>query len=153
MSSFDCLPLAAVVNNTYLCMHGGISPEMQQIEDINKIERFMEIPEQGMLCDIMWSDPLSDEAASRFDFQDNPERACSYKYGLKPTKNLLDAQDFTLLVRAHQVQMQGYKMHNWDKSQDIPTVITIFSAPNYCDCYNNKAAIIKIDVSKKLNGL
>ena len=68
MSSFDCLPLAAVVNNTYLCMHGGISPEMQQIEDINKIERFMEIPEQGMLCDIMWADPLSDEAASRFDF-------------------------------------------------------------------------------------
>ena len=42
--------------------------------------------------------------------------------------------------------MQGYKMHNWDKAQDIPTVITIFSAPNYCDCYNNKAAIIKIDV-------
>jgi serine/threonine-protein phosphatase 2B catalytic subunit len=43
--------------------------------------------------------------------------------------------------------MQGYKMHVWDKTLEIPTVITIFSAPNYCDCYNNKAAIIKVDVS------
>ncbi|CDW72256.1 serine threonine-protein phosphatase [Stylonychia lemnae] len=143
--AFDTLPLAAVVNGTYLCMHGGISPLMNTIEDLNKVDRFQEIPEQGILCDILWSDPIQDELASKFDFQENPERACSFKYGLKPTKRILEQSDFTLLVRAHQVQMQGYKMHTWDQSQDIPTVITIFSAPNYCDCYNNKAAIIKID--------
>ena len=54
-----------------------------------------------MLCDIVWSDPLADEFAPKVDFQENPERACSFKYGLKPTKKLLEAQDFTLLVRAH----------------------------------------------------
>jgi len=88
---------------------------------------------------------VADEFANKYDFQENPERACSFKYGLKPIKRLLEQNDFTLLVRAHQVQMPGYKFHQWDATNDIPTVITIFSAPNYCDCYNNKAAIIQID--------
>lgn len=89
---------------------------MSSIEDLNKLDRFQEIPEQGLICDLLWSDPIADDFAAKYDFQDNPERACSFKYGLKPTKRLLESNDFTLLVRAHQVQMQGYKMHNWDKT-------------------------------------
>ena len=76
---------------------------------------------------------------------ENPERHCSIKYGLAPTKKLLDDNDLTLVIRAHQVQVQGYKIHYWEKPQQLPSVITIFSAPNYCDVYKNKGAVIKIE--------
>lgn len=93
----------------------------------------------------MWSDPIEDDIADKFDFMDNPERQCSIKYGLAPTKKLLDENDLTLVIRAHQVQVQGYKIHYWEKPQQLPSVITIFSAPNYCDVYKNKGAVIKIE--------
>lgn len=127
-------------------MHGGVSPLMKSLDCVNEINRFIEIPIEGMICDIVWADPLEDDAALKFDFSENPERACSYKYGLNPAKKLLDDNDLTLLIRGHQVQVQGYKMHYWESPQSLPTVITIFSAPNYCDCYKNKAAVIKLEV-------
>lgn len=115
MLCFDTMPLVAVVNQQYLCMHGGVSPLMKTLESVNDVSRFSEIPLEGMLCDIVWADPIDDEVADRYDFMENPERACSYKYGLTPAKKLLDDNDLTLLVRAHQVQVQGYKMHYWEK--------------------------------------
>ena len=57
----------------------------------------------------------------------------------------MDDNDLTLVIRAHQVQVQGYKIHYWEKPQQLPSVITIFSAPNYCDVYKNKGAVIKIE--------
>ena len=82
MDCFDTMPLIAVVNQQYLCMHGGISPQMKSIESVNDINRFTEIPLEGLLCDIVWSDPLDDDTAPKYDYRENPERACSYKYGL-----------------------------------------------------------------------
>ena len=61
MESFDSMPIAAVVNSDYLCMHGGISPELAEISDIDTINRFIEPPLKGHLCDILWSDPSSDK--------------------------------------------------------------------------------------------
>jgi hypothetical protein len=55
------------------------------------------------MCDILWSDPLDDDLAGKYDFLENPERSCAYKFGLKPTKKLLDDNDLTLVIRAHQV--------------------------------------------------
>ena len=126
-------------------MHGGVSPLMKTLDNVNEVNRFSEIPLEGLVCDIVWADPIDDEIADKYEFMENPERACSFKYGLNPAKKLLDDNDLTLLVRAHQVQVQGYKMHYWEKPQSLPTVITIFSAPNYCDCYKNKAAVIKLE--------
>ena len=49
-----------------------------------------------------------------------------------------------MLIRAHQVQMEGYKFHNWEGDEEAPLAVTLFSAPNYCDVYNNKGAIIRV---------
>jgi serine/threonine-protein phosphatase 2B catalytic subunit len=49
------------------------------------------------------------------------------------------------IIRAHQVQIDGYKMHRWGGNQAFPSVITVFSAPNYCGSYNNKGAVIVIE--------
>lgn len=74
MQTFDTMPLVAVVNQTYLCMHGGVSPYMKTIEDVNNVNRFQEIPLEGLICDLVWSDPIDDEIADKYDFVDNPER-------------------------------------------------------------------------------
>jgi serine/threonine-protein phosphatase 2B catalytic subunit len=66
-------------------------------------------------------------------------------FGKKPAKKLLDNNNLMTIVRAHQVQIDGYKMHRWDGSSSFPYVITIFSAPNYCDYYSNKASVLILE--------
>ena len=61
MRSFDALPLAALLNEQFLCVHGGISPELQTIDDIQSIDRFREPPSSGPMCDLLWADPLEDD--------------------------------------------------------------------------------------------
>jgi len=60
LECFETLPLAAVVNNDYLCMHGGISPHLNDYGEINDINRFQEPPLSGLLCDLLWADPVDD---------------------------------------------------------------------------------------------
>lgn len=71
MDLFDCMPLAAVVDGKYLAMHGGISPHLKLVGEINKINRFQEVPLEGLFCDLLWSDPLSDEKAATNDYIEN----------------------------------------------------------------------------------
>ena len=80
MKSFDCLPLAAVLNKQYLCIHGGLSPEIHTINDIRKIDRFREPPPFGPMCDLLWADPAEDFGNERSNdfFVDNSTRGCSY---------------------------------------------------------------------------
>jgi serine/threonine-protein phosphatase 2B catalytic subunit len=101
METFDALPLIAIVNSSYICCHGGISPSFKSLEDVNAINRFQEIPVEGLACDLVWSDPIEDENALKVGFAENTDRACSFKYGLEPVKKILDDNDFTLLIRAH----------------------------------------------------
>lgn len=142
MEAFDSMPLAAVVNDRYLAIHGGISPDLKKLSQISKLDRFSEPPIKGLFCDLLWSDPMGDDEANEYDFTDNKERECSYLFGKKPTKKLLDNHNLMSVVRAHQVQIDGYKMHRWDGESSFPYVITLFSAPNYCDYYSNKAAVL-----------
>ena len=145
MECFDSMPISAIVDGKYLAMHGGISPELTKLDQIDKINRFSEVPLDGLFCDLLWSDPLADEIANSKDFIDNEERECSYLFGKKPAKKLLDQNNLMSILRGHQVQIEGYKMHRWDGPASFPYVITIFSAPNYCGYYENKASVLIID--------
>lgn len=64
---FDCMSLAAVINRKFFVVHGGISPELKEIQHINKINRFREIPKQGLFCDMLWSDPVGNETGKTTD--------------------------------------------------------------------------------------
>jgi serine/threonine-protein phosphatase 2B catalytic subunit len=145
MEVFDSMPLACIVDGKYFGMHGGISPELSKVDQIDRINRFQEVPLDGLFCDLLWSDPMADEQATQKDYIDNEERECSYLFGKKPAKKLLDSNNLMTIVRGHQVQIEGYKMHRWDGPQSFPYVITIFSAPNYCGYYENKASVLIID--------
>lgn len=75
------MPLVAVVSESYICMHGGISPELKTIQDISSFSRFSDIPEEGLMTDILWSDPMDDKDAPKASFEKNKDRDCSVKYG------------------------------------------------------------------------
>ncbi|KAK0182178.1 hypothetical protein PV327_000340 [Microctonus hyperodae] len=82
MDAFDCLPLAALMNQQFLCVHGGLSPEIHHLEDIRKLDRFKEPPAFGPMCDLLWSDPLEDfgNEKNAEHFSHNSVRGCSYFY-------------------------------------------------------------------------
>lgn len=69
---------------------------------------------------------------------------------MEAVSKFLERNKLISIIRGHEAQIDGYKMHRWDGGQDFPMVITIFSAPNYCDVYNNKGAVIKFKVSQLL---
>jgi len=144
MDSFDLLPLACVVNGKFLALHGGISPDLRTLDDINAVDRFKEPPKQGLFCDLLWADPVDNEHGNCEDtFKNNDVRGCSYFYGGEAVHNFLANNNLLSLIRAHEAQVDGYKMHDWEGNFGFPSVITVFSAPNYCDVYNNKGAVIK----------
>ena len=145
MDSFDNIPLSAIVNGKFIAVHGGISPELNKVEQINKINRFQEPPKDGLLCDLLWADPVdNDEGKTHGEYVFNEVRGCSWTYGADAANNFLDRNSLLTIIRAHEAQIEGFKMHKWN-STDFPLVITIFSAPNYCDTYNNKGAVIKFN--------
>ena len=148
IDSFEALPIAADVHGDYLCMHGGISPDLKLKSDIDNINRFIEPPLFGFLCDLLWSDPMDDKEARKMKFSKNTQRECSVKFGLDPVKQVLKDNNFISIIRAHQVQPDGYKMHRWGGNTAFPSVITVFSAPNYCNEYHNKGAVILIENDK-----
>lgn len=147
MDAFDCLPLAALMNQQFLCVHGGLSPEIQELDDIRKLDRFKEPPAFGPMCDLLWSDPLEDfgnEKNSDF-YSHNTVRGCSYFYSYKACCDFLQNNKLLSIIRAHEAQDAGYRMYRKSSTTGFPSLITIFSAPNYLDVYNNKAAVLKYE--------
>ncbi|EZG59027.1 serine/threonine-protein phosphatase, partial [Gregarina niphandrodes] len=118
------------------------------LDAIVSCNRFQEPPRSGLFCDLLWADPADEERTGddqQQTFYPNDVRGCSYFFTFAAAKQFLDKNDLLSIIRAHEAQLDGYKMHKADKVTHFPTVITIFSAPNYCDCYNNKGAILKFD--------
>ncbi|MBN3283149.1 PP2BA phosphatase, partial [Polyodon spathula] len=181
MDAFDCLPLAALMNQQFLCVHGGLSPEINTLDDIRKLDRFKEPPAYGPMCDLLWSDPLEDfgNEKTQEHFTHNTVRGCSYFYsGLwwhthtyfiyiyiciyiyiyiyiisfffffssyPAVCDFLQHNNLLSVIRAHEAQDAGYRMYRKSQTTGFPALITIFSAPNYLDVYNNKAAVLKYE--------
>ena len=147
MESFDALPLAALMNGQFLCVHGGLSPEIQTLDDIRSIDRFKEPPAYGTMCDLLWSDPHEDYGNERISdhYVQNSVRGCSYFYTYNAIVDFLTKNNLLSIIRAHEAQDNGYRMYRKNPSTGFPSLITIFSAPNYLDMYNNKAAVLKYE--------
>lgn len=103
MEAFDSMPIAAVVGDKYLAVHGGISPSLNVIQQIDtEINRFQEVPFEGLFCDIVWSDPVADEECSLIeDFSSNTDRDCSVYFGQKAVKKVLEKNDLRSILRGH----------------------------------------------------
>ncbi|XP_061490608.1 serine/threonine-protein phosphatase 2B catalytic subunit beta isoform isoform X6 [Rhineura floridana] len=147
MEAFDCLPLAALLNQQFLCVHGGLSPEINTIDDIRRLDRFKEPPAFGPMCDLLWSDPSEDfgNEKSQEHFSHNTVRGCSYFYSYPAVCEFLQNNNLLSVIRAHEAQDAGYRMYRKSQTTGFPSLITIFSAPNYLDVYNNKAAVLKYE--------
>eukprot|EP01100_Stratorugosa_tubuloviscum_P012757 TRINITY_DN615_c0_g2_i1.p1 TRINITY_DN615_c0_g2~~TRINITY_DN615_c0_g2_i1.p1 ORF type:complete len:714 (-),score=361.37 TRINITY_DN615_c0_g2_i1:123-2264(-) len=161
IGSFEKLPIAAVVQTQslgkILCLHGGIGPDVRSIEQISNLNRFQEIPEFGALCDLMWADPADERATAGYPqakleqwrqqtFFNNKARGISYHFFYKAAIEFLQANNLSMIVRGHEVQRYGFEEHKFKLNKlELPLVITIFSAPNYCGMYENQAAVMVLN--------
>lgn len=126
IDTFNCLPIASIVAGKIFCVHGGLSPSLSHMDDIRGIARPTDVPDYGLLNDLLWSDPADMEE----DWEPN-ERGVSYCFGKKVIMNFLQRHDFDLVCRAHMVVEDGYEFY-----QDR-ILVTVFSAPNvsFDACY------------------
>ncbi|SCZ90101.1 BZ3500_MvSof-1268-A1-R1_Chr9g10709 [Microbotryum saponariae] len=147
MESFCTLPLAAVMNKQFLCIHGGLSPELNTLDDLRTVNRFREPPTHGLMCDLLWADPLEEFGNEKNSdgFVHNHVRGCSYFFTYTAACQFLERNGLLAIIRAHEAQDAGYRMYRKTKTTGFPSVMTIFSAPNYLDVYNNKAAVLKYE--------
>ncbi|KAJ7210631.1 serine/threonine specific protein phosphatase Sit4 [Mycena haematopus] len=130
---FDFLPPTALIDNQIFCLHGGLSPSIDTLDDVRCIDRVQEVPHEGPMCDLLWSDP--DE---RCGWGISP-RGAGYTWGQDISEAFNHSNALVLIARAHQLVMEGY---NWTHDRNV---VTIFSAPNYCYRSGNQAAIMEID--------
>lgn len=96
------------------------------------IDRFGEPPSEGLFCDVLWSDPEPFPSLAQ-PYRNKDARGCSFFYTSEAVSQFLKANDLTCLIRAHEVQLEGYKMGPVSKDSNLPCYITVFSAPNYWD--------------------
>ena len=131
---FNCMPICGLIDGKILCMHGGISPELYDLKVIHNVKRPQDVPEFGLMCDLLWSDPepeLRGWAES--------ERGVSYVFGYEVIEEFNRHHNIDLIVRAHQVVEDGYEFHA------NRSLVTIFSAPNYCGEFDNAGGLMQID--------
>ena len=133
-NTFNCLPCTAVIDDKIICMHGGLSPELSQMEQIANIARPCDVPDTGLLCDILWADP--DPSITGWNEND---RGVSFTFGGDVVRQFLRRHDLDLVVRAHQVVEDGYEFFAGRE------LVTVFSAPNYCGEFDNAGAMMTVD--------
>lgn len=134
VDTYDCMPLAALVGGRIFCVHGGLSPSLKSFDDILAIKRPCEIPEEGLICDLLWSDP--DEKVLGFSGND---RGVSVTFGADVVRSFCFRMGIDVICRAHQVVEDGYEF--FARRQ----LVTVFSAPNYCGMFDNAGAVMVVN--------
>ncbi|KAL0237394.1 hypothetical protein PCE1_000791 [Barthelona sp. PCE] len=126
---FFAMPLCAVVNDTYFCVHGGLPVTTTDMSDLESIDRFHEVPSDGPFAQLMWADP------SKTVERGPSERGPGFSvFGKGIIDSFLADNDLEYVIRAHQVFQEG---HEWFHDK----LLSIFSAPNYMGSQNNAACV------------
>ncbi|TFJ81575.1 hypothetical protein NSK_006826 [Nannochloropsis salina CCMP1776] len=133
---FNCLPVAAIVDGKIFCMHGGLSPELHHMDQIRRLPRPTDVPDTGLLCDLLWADP--DKEINGWG---ENERGVSFTFGEDIVRSFLKRHDLDLICRAHQVVEDGYEFFAQRQ------LVTLFSAPNYCGEFDNAGAMMSVDAT------
>ncbi|KAK4085674.1 uncharacterized protein Triagg1_664 [Trichoderma aggressivum f. europaeum] len=131
---FDFLTLSVVIDNQIFCVHGGLSPSIHSIDQIKIIDRFREIPHEGPMADLVWSDPDPD----RDEFSLSP-RGAGYTFGAQVVKKFLAVNNMSHILRAHQLCQEGFQVLYDDR------LSTVWSAPNYCYRCGNMASVLEVN--------
>lgn len=134
---FNCLPVAAVIADKIFCMHGGLSPELKNFDQVRKLARPTGVPDTGLLCDLLWADPENIVGWGESD------RGVSYIFGPDIVDTFCKRFEIDLICRAHQVVEDGYEFFAGRR------LVTIFSAPNYCGEFDNCGSMMSVDPNLK----
>lgn len=132
---FDYLPIAAVIGGRILAVHGGLSPSLNTLDQLRVLNRFAEIPHEGPIADIYWSDPDPEKEG----FTVSP-RGAGYVFGHDVVLRFLYINKLEHIARAHQLCMTGYQLLFKDESMS-----TVWSCPNYCYRFGNFASIMEVN--------
>ncbi|KDR10586.1 serine/threonine-protein phosphatase 5 isoform X2 [Zootermopsis nevadensis] len=128
---YNWLPLAHCLNGKVLVMHGGLfSRDDVTLDEISKIDRNRQPPEEGLMCELLWSDPQPQVGRAP------SKRGVGVQFGPDVTKKFLELNGLDYVIRSHEVKNDGYEVAHDGKC------ITVFSAPNYCDTMGNKGSFI-----------
>lgn len=132
--AFCLLPLCHVINSQVFCVHGGLfSTDNVKLDDIRKVNRDCEPPDEGLMTEMLWSDPQPGRGRMP------SKRGVGVAFGQDVTENFLKTNGLKLVIRSHEMKEDGYELEHGGQ------LITIFSAPNYCDQMGNKGAFIRLD--------
>uniref|UniRef100_A0A915CLN6 Serine/threonine-protein phosphatase n=1 Tax=Parascaris univalens TaxID=6257 RepID=A0A915CLN6_PARUN len=142
---FNELPLCAKVNDRILCMHGGISPLINNWASLSSLKkpRTPEECDTGLALDLMWSDPDSDPCSK--GWVPNKVRNASWMFGQDTIKECIRNLDVDLIVRAHEVVKDGHLLDCGNR------ICTVFSAPNYCGTDGNCGSVMRITAELKIS--
>lgn len=132
--AFNWLPLGYVLDKRVLVVHGGLfSEDGVTLDDLRRVDRNREPPDEGLMCEALWSDPAPGKGRMP------SKRGVGLQFGEDVTAAFLDANGLDLVVRSHEVKEEGYEVAHGGR------LVTVFSAPNYCDAMGNSGAFIRFD--------
>ena len=122
---FDYLSLSAIIEDKIFCVHGGLSPSINTLDQIRTIDRKQEVPHDGAMCDLMWSDPED------IDGWGLSPRGAGYLFGGDVVESFNNTNNLNLICRAHQLVMEGMFYFFLDSSFSF-LHLRLWVAPHAC---------------------